>query len=236
MSNHTVERGMSPYDAKMVADQLRRVIELEKDNGYQTERTAQDYIYALRGVRNTIPHAKTVGSNVVLDIGAGSTRASHEFACMPAYKDIDFKATGLTQHPKIDEYIGNENLILTAAEVLRGIPDESVGAALSIFSITYSAVPKYVVESIDRVLVPGGIFKGTFRSSRRRLVPRKIPGFDILKRMDAKDGKTFEQLFSEKGYDSYLVCAKDRDILLAVKPAHSMKTTAKELYRRDLAI
>ena len=51
---------------------------------------------------------------------------------------------------------------MTSAESLIGFDDGSVGVVLGVFSVAYSTEPELVAASIDRVLVAGGVFKGTF--------------------------------------------------------------------------
>lgn len=227
---------ISDQEAKVIADQLRRVLAVEKTAGYNTERGATDYISALRGVRHTFGNVLNLDTRTILDIGTGSGKAVFQLARKEAFRYFDFKATGLTVPPKIDEYIGADNFTLTAAEVLRGIPDNSVGAAISVFSVTYSAAPARVADSIDRVLVEGGVFKAALRPSRKRFRQGQIKGMTILKDMDAVNGRTYKELFDEKGYDTYLGCSKDRDILVAIKPGTSKKNSAAGLYMNEFVL
>lgn len=230
MLEHIQNKQISDHDAKIIADQLRRVVETEKTGGYCTQRGSQDYVRALRGVRHTFAQVMGLGSRMVLDIGTGSAKALKQFQRVHEYRNLDFKATGLTLHPDVDENIGIENFVLTSAEVLRAIPDNSVGAAISVFSVTYSAAPEYVVDSIDRVLVEGGIFKAALRPTKKRFRQRKIRGMTILREMDAVNGSTYKQLFDDMGYDAHLAHARDRDVLLAIKPGNPTSPSAKMLY------
>ena len=143
-----------------IASQLLAIRKFERkikpDSDYEDNRTGAEYVHALRGLTKSLDYVRRLGStNLVLDIGAGSTRGIAEIARSPEASELDFRATVLRYRPEIEEYLGLDRTSVTSAEVLRGIEDTSVGLAISVYSVTYSAIPSAGVKRIDEILVPG---------------------------------------------------------------------------------
>ena len=127
----------------------------------ETDRGSRNYLTELGGLAATLEHIGNLSSNRVLDIGAGTARAISELKEFDMAQGIQLEGTGLVQPPD-----ASQKLILTPAETLGRIPDASCGGVLAVFSIAYSEAPERVIESVDRVLVPGGIFKGVLMASQ----------------------------------------------------------------------
>jgi SAM-dependent methyltransferase len=156
-----------------VATQIRKLRSGEYENihggeFYERGRSLSKYKEELRGINSSLTYANDLAEkdlgHVVLDIGAGTTRAVSEIR--DSYKGIfpklTFQSTTLVADKKIAEYIGLENNHITSGESLRGIEDNSVALAISVYSLTYSKSPQMVAESLNRVLCPGGIAKIAF--------------------------------------------------------------------------
>ncbi len=210
---------------KQIADQLRDARSRERNpEHYPVGRNAKSYREWLREVRHLLKYVSKLASNIVLDIG-GSPQAMKEFSNSHDGKGLRFEVVTLRKTPEVEEQQGTQRVHLTSVESLRGIADSSVGCVLSVFSIAYSAVPELAVKSLDRVLVPGGVFKGTFDS------PYSSPGqvAEGLKRADE-----FIVEFKKLGYDVKHEIQEDiSDVVLAIKPGNQSKITAKDLYEAD---
>jgi ubiquinone/menaquinone biosynthesis C-methylase UbiE len=156
-----------------VAKQLRKLRSGEYNNihggeFYERNRSFSEYKKELLGINSSLTYANDLAEkdlgHIVLDIGAGTTRAVSEIR--DSYKGIfpklTFQSTTLVADKKITEYIGLENNHITSGEFLRGVKDNSVALAISVYSLTYSKSPEMIAESLKRVLCPGGIAKIAF--------------------------------------------------------------------------
>jgi SAM-dependent methyltransferase len=188
-------------------------------------RSRKEYFQFLGGLTGTLDYVKRTSSNLVIDIGAGTTRGVSEIAQSDEGQGLDFRATVMQDDTNIANYLGTDKTILTSVEKLEGIADQSVGLAIGLNSIAYSTEPKKAVESIDRVLIPGGVLKATFQDPEREhaLVPMK-PADDI------------EAALLAKGYDTAKIKNPDQNtavyILLALKKGATV--TAEELLHADI--
>lgn len=200
----TYERNLNPHD-------------LYKDN-----RARGNYAILLEGLTSSLDYVKRLGStNLVLDIGAGTTRAISQLSQLPDAQGLDFMATVLRYRPEIDTNLGRERTLATPAEKLRGIGDNSVGLALSVFSVTYSVNPEAVVDSIDRILVKGGIFKGRFNDDEKlagRINLASLPYREFLKRFRAR---------------RYNIAISRSGVILAKKPGRLFRDSAQKILERD---
>ena len=255
-------------ERKMAARRIRQIRQKEKDDGlatYAQRRNGERYNFLLQGLQGTLDYARRLPSNLVVDIGAGVTRAIKEISEEEMAKDLKFKATILgfyminsklfyeksrlykklvdelkkqgKEAPRrignkylIEQNLGLKNTHITSAETLRPFADESVAVLLSVYSVNYSASLRLVAESIDRVLVPGGVFKGFFPFRKEDTS------------LEAETAYPFVVALAEKGYD--IVCAEGdqldngyyegHGIVLAVKPGGGQPVTARELFCKDL--
>lgn len=181
---------------------------------YNVDRPGWQYVGELAGVENLFAYVRNLPSKIILDIGAGTTSAIAEIADNEMAKGLQFKATVLRSRAEITNNLGSENIHITSAEMLRGIADTSVGAIIAVHSLRYSAAPELAAKSIDRVLVPGGVFKGA------KLKDSFGPILDTL---------------SALGYD---IAEHEKwggaDIMLAIKPGNTSGNAAEEILKADL--
>jgi SAM-dependent methyltransferase len=126
---------------------------------YLQNRQGWEYVKTLEGVEHLFDYVRTLPSNTILDIGAGTTAGIHQLAQSPTGAGLTFEATTLRYRPEIEENLGKERTHITSGETLRGIKDNSVGCIFGVYSVTYSAAPNLVMQSMNRVLVPGGVVK-----------------------------------------------------------------------------
>lgn len=189
-----------------------RTAEREGDP-YNINRTGWRYLQQLAGAQHLFDYVKSLKSQTVLDIGAGTTLASSELQQSQLGHDLHFEATVLRNRPEIENNLGEERVHITSAEVLRGVPDESVGCVIAVFSVDYSDAPGLVAGSIDRVLVAGGAVK---ISGYSRIFPQ------------------FYDQFERRAYDidSDEVWGEYR-VILAIKPGNTSGISAKELLKLD---
>src|SRR3989344_1408929 len=143
------ERLGQPDDNKRneAAYQIRRARWREREGRpYNIDRSGFQYVKVRAGVKELFAYIKTLPSKTVLDIGAGTTHGITDISHSSFGTDIDFEATVLSSVPQIEEHLGREKTHITSAEVLRGIPGNSIGCVLSVFSLTYSHAPELVIE------------------------------------------------------------------------------------------
>lgn len=209
-----------------VARQLIRIRNTERGGLYRTDRTGAEYVYNLCGLEYLFDHVRSLRtSSIILDVGSGTTRGIYELSISSLGHGLQFKATVLNiKSSLVSQYLGKEHTHATSVEVLRGIQNNSIGAVLGMASVGYSDQPALAVRSIDRILVPGGVFKGTFLRSER-VEPQDSFGF---KRYHA-----FKKAFQEKRYDTDIEFGGKEDVLLAIKPGGEKQITAQELLQRD---
>jgi hypothetical protein len=196
---------------------------------YNNKRGGISYAFALGGLKHAFEYAKTLSSKIILDIGAGKTIGISHIQKSKIGEGLEFKATVLTRDPDIEHNLGFGNVILTSAEVLRGIEPNSIAGIVFVQSLTYTEFPEVVVERIDNILVPGGFVKGQF------------PAFDDIDEKDLGRNRLsetlFEQEFEKLGYKIYRA---NRDtafstdcIFFAVKPPIDTKIVER-VFKSDL--
>lgn len=126
------------------------------------DRGAIQYLELLGGIEKFFQYVKKLPKNKVIDLGAGTARAVGEFSRSEISKDIQFLATDVIRHKELTDNIDTEMFKKTPAEVLKGVEDESVGGLVSVIgAASYSESIPLLADTIDRVLVPGGVFKAT---------------------------------------------------------------------------
>ena len=199
-----------------IAEQILDARKNDRALGYVTDRTLSEYQSVLHGVSNFIDYIlknkNQLGSNILLDVGAGATRAASQLRSNYAAKGLEVRATVLSNTPQIEKYLGKASTVITSAESLKGIKANSIAGIISVSGLAYSNDFSKVAESIDRVLVPGGIFKSGFVA----WMQQGREQFTLHSSMD------MEQILREKGYD---VSAERigtqmsySDVILAIKP------------------
>lgn len=174
---------------------------------YETGRDGIQYVRELQGVQSLFQYVKALNSSDrILDIGAGGTRGIRDLAKSPLGEGLSFEATVLTA-PEVSEWtLEKDKIHITSAELLKGIEDESVGGALGALSVAYSEVPAFAVRGINRVLVPGGVFKGSF------------PSENGVHSAGLKRFHTFQAEFEALGYNTAFLENINGDVFLAIKP------------------
>ncbi len=204
----------------VAASQIREMRRLEREEGWvlseQWNRDVVDYLDSLNGIYGLLNYLKELGNSSILDIGAGGKRAITELAKGKLGRDFNFYATILTGDTGSE--ISNLAFRKTSAEALRGIEDSSIGLVLASSSIAYSKAMPLVVESVDRVLIPGGVIKSVFKES----------GQSHSRDLRQTSGEA-EKLFSLKGYDIF----SSNGIMLAVKSGFAKARSASSLYKSN---
>ncbi len=183
---------------------------------FKVNRDAYEYFEELGGIKKLLEYLKILKITKILDIGSGTGRAINEISNSDLGQGFEFVGTSLFKYPDEDA----KKIHLTSAEVLRGIPASSFGAVLSVCGVGYSDAPNLVAEQINRVLVPGGVFKGSFADERPVTY-----GSSTLKRYD-----DLRLALQKKGYDTAIVPdfldvpsrEKEDTILLAIKSNPSL--------------
>ncbi len=198
---------------------------------YTSDAHIPTYVHRLNGLSGYFDHIRNFeGEKIVFDIGSGTTRGIAEIAKSEMGRDIDFRATVLRNMKKISgaASLGPGKVFKTSVERLTGIEDGSVSGIISNSGLAYSIEPEITVDSIDRVLRPGGVVKADFEID------------DGEKRSDRpytyrRSYRRFAKRFSELGYD---IAFEFRGgvVLLAIKPGSSSDVTAVELLRSDEAV
>ncbi len=223
------EAGFNPLAIKgslerqEIAKQLATLRVHERADRYTMDRNASEYYSILDGYIQSLFYVKQLGSSkVVLDIGAGTTKAISEISESPEGKglELEFRATVLTYTPAIEENLGLVNTHITPAETLSGIDDNSVGLALAVYSITYSVRPDATIDRINDILVPGGILKGTFFSEKEKGVNASI----------ASRITPFQRRLRELNYD---IALGPNEVILAKKPGGHLAVSAQDLLEAD---
>jgi SAM-dependent methyltransferase len=204
-----------------IAAQVAATRLYDANNDYHNSRNGRDYIRALDGMSGYLEYVSRLPTKRILDIGAGTTRAAAELEKMTG---IPFWATVLVDREEIERYLGRDKTYFTSVEYLSGIPDNSCGGALGVYSVAYSSAPRYAVGAIDRVLAPGGIFKGTFAP----------PHMNYHSNIGLRGAYPFIQAFDEAGF--VVGSGSDKSpftVVVAMKPP-LMGITPKDILKQDL--
>lgn len=216
---------------------------------YRRIRGEGEFRREILGLTHLFEYIRTLPSKKILEIGGGEGNARGEFSDNPNLHDLYFEGTDLIN-------TGSANYV-TSAEVMRGISSNAYGGVLSMYSISYSEAPELVGRQINRVLIPAGVFKGTFPRSDRLMavnqlahmlrVPPRTPGGEVI--MQRANGQNYYQFFRALGFDvagiiedtenSYPRLAEKNaedplTVILAIKPGGTQKVSAKELLMADL--
>lgn len=184
------------------------------------------YIDTFLGLTHFFNAARIASQNpVVLDIGAGTTRAITQISKSPLGEGISFVATSVAFDKRVnsEDGIGAENFRVTSAEKLRGIENNSIAAVLAMASLAYSDFPSQSIKRINEVLVDGGLIKATFNNRNNN------------KKFNMHTHDAFSNALLKLGYDvAVKKIPSGMDILVAVKPGKSTSIKARELLNSDL--
>ncbi|KKT00813.1 MAG: hypothetical protein UW07_C0004G0008 [Candidatus Nomurabacteria bacterium GW2011_GWF2_43_8] len=209
---NTEDRIKAARQIRAVRKNERQWINTNKGK-FLTNRGKYDYIWELHGLKELFAYLRIKKNTKVLDIGSGTGRAVDEISKSELGKGLEFVKTALINYSGEN----SRKIHLTSAEVLRGIPSDSFGAILAVFSVAYSEAPELVAQQIDRVLVPGGVFKGSFNS---RNSPETAFGKVTLKKYG-----NLRLILQKMGYDTATISDfSDKylefhdSVLLAIKP------------------
>lgn len=201
--------------------------ELEINGAMQRNRDGVGYLTTLFGIGHLTDYIKTaqakLGTNRVLDIGAGSTRAIAQLSRTSFMNSLSCEATVLTNVKDIEKNLGKERTHITPVETLEGIADKSVACVLSVNGVAYSVVPSLAIEQIDRILVDGGVIKATFQNEGH---------ISPLVRMNTHD--KFTEELRKRGYEVEITTNEKElvDVVVAVKKGSTVH--AKTLLEEDL--
>lgn len=224
------ERLTTTVDGKIAATiQYLQWAEENFDDPYRGfNRCGSDYIEIFKGLEQLFNYARTLPVNTILDVGAGLTRGVRDLQQSQLGAFLQFKATVLTKRYEIENYLGFDNTLITEVEKLDGIKDASCAVVLGANSIAYSVAPDRAISQIDRVLVPGGALKATFKNSEEAYVS------DGQYEMDKHF--LFSSALINRGYDCMTLPGesnKDYDVLLAIKPGGKHKINIVSLLLND---
>ena len=193
-------------------------LEQEKEKPYGFQTSAENYQKDFGGLRQFLNYVERLSHPHILDIGAGEATAARELAAEYS-SHLTFEATGLTPPTEPTPFPFH----ITTGEDLLGVRTASVGGILSRFSLAYSTNPEMVVDAIDRVLVPGGVFKGVFFNAG------DFPP-ECAENIRLYYDEAFHDTFARQGFD----VAHDGDlgIVLAKKPTQrkTFPANATSLY------
>jgi hypothetical protein len=205
----------NPQQRSELATQLRVGRIYDQRGAYDISRSGEDYVHLLRGLQCLFEYIRTLQSNRVLDIGAGSTKAISQIASIPLFaKGLEFEAVTLKKLSEQKKYLGYKKTHITSAERLRGVPLESYGGVISVQGLAYSQFPKLVVRNIDSILVNGGVVK-IFQDNGK------------VKQLKRQPLEVYEELFRDMGYDVWI-----EEVLLAIKGQNN-NIKARELMSSD---
>lgn len=219
---------------RLLAQHLNHLISLEaKDKpDYQVNRSPAWYERSLCGVNSLFEYLKTIKtSNKVLDIGSGLTIGIHGLSERKVAEGLDFIGTGLVRRDEIQNFLGHERFMVTAAELLNGIQNQSIAGVLGVYSLAYS-FPELAVARLDQILVPGGVIKANFRGKTPTGEP--VP-HDFYDKTDFKTHDPFSEILISLGYDLATTIDLDdvSEVMLAVKPGSNQQVSARELLFND---
>lgn len=214
-----------------VAKQVKLARNLERSGGYNYFRSDLDYKRNLEGVFCLFNYLKCLkGSATVLDIGAGRAEGVDSLAQTYGI-GLTFQATGLIKRKNVNPNMSRDYRI-TSAEVLRGIPDNSIAGVMSVYSVTYSHAPDMVMKRINDILIPGGVFKGCFF----RPDDKKTEYADLYRRTHFNTADPFKTALIRLGFKETDIAVVDNgrcELLLAIKPGGPVGISAQQLLEVD---
>lgn len=196
-----------------IAGQLLKGRNYDRKNEYMNNRDLAGYIHEIEGLQYFLSYVrdnqKVLGSNLVLDIGAGNSVATSQLRDSSWSEGLRVEATTLSSSLEARKNLGN-NLHITPVETLRGIVTNSVAAVISVYGLSYSESAFDAVRSLNRVMVPSGILKATFYLHDR-------PNSQV---MDPKTSAIFEEEFERIDWKVIIDRPEKRgfEILFAIKP------------------
>ncbi len=198
---------------------INHVRALERWDAFHLSSDLAEYQKRFQGIEGFLHYVRLYpSSKTVLDLGAGDGNAINELASHELGRGLQPLATGLLR--ETNQHLEGVPYVETPAETLNGIADQSIGGILANYSITYSNEPERVVDSVDRVLVPGGLIKSTFHEMLR---------YGML---PVSHTYNFAPLFEAKGYD----VATQHNILYAKKPGLETRFSIQQLLKLDQAL
>jgi SAM-dependent methyltransferase len=226
MSRNEFLSGKRTAERQAIAEALLWARGMDHQLGhYQNDADILQYFIKLQGLTHFMDYLKSLGENgLVLDIGAGTTKAVSQLEKSSLGNGLSFRATVLSRNREIERNLGYDKVIQTEVETLRGVGDLSVVGVISRSGIDYSAVPAIAVASIDRVLMPGGAIKTCFSYDSE-------PD-EILKDYNKTHGRFSEALLN-LGYDVAISPTFSAIALLAIKPGGSLGIGADKLMALD---
>lgn len=196
-----------------VAKQLMTARRYDRSREYMDYRDLASYVDELQGLQHLLSYVSknrtALGSNLVLDVGAGKAIGASQLKRSPWSKDLIIWATILSASVEARKNFG-DGLHVTAVEALRGINSSSVAVVLSVYGLSYSRSPEKSVETLNRVVVPSGVVKATFYLRDR----------DDSDKMHARTSSRFVKEFEKIGWHIQVDRLEKRgfEILVAVKP------------------
>jgi hypothetical protein len=201
---------------------------------YGIDRTGKEFLCRIGGLEHLFKYARSLNSNVILDIGTGTGKASRAISRMAIASGFDYHVSALRNTPELLKRFPKDKIHITGAETLRGIQNNSTGVILGLNSLGYSVRPRIVAQRLNEVLVAGGVIKGTFNT---------IGGFSKYGESEIRDPQTMGKYLSEMGYDVsfkdfgfYVVGVENvgpflsNAILVAIKPGKDHISAEKMLY------
>lgn len=198
---------------------INHVIALERWDAFNLSSDLAEYQKQFQGIQGFLHYVRLYpSSKTVLDLCAGDGNAINELASHELGRGLQPLATGLLAGSNM--HLEGVPYIETPAETLNGIEDQSIGGILANYSITYSNEPEKVVDSVDRVLVSGGLIKSTFHELLR---------YGML---PVSHTYNFAPLFEAKGYD----VATHDNVLYAKKPGLETRFSTQQLLKLDRAL
>lgn len=235
---------LSPETRHELARELRkaRLIEMQRIMPDQRlnekrDRTGETYIDHLSGLQGTLNYVTKLPTAIVVDLGAGSSRAVAQISRSKYGEGLTFLATGIVNDPEIDKHIGRSSYRITPAETMVGFDSSSIGGFISVYGpFEHSAYLDQVLERTDELLVPDGIIK--------LCIMKKMPGHDEqMNRIMVQRYKKIEDFFKNRGYG---LAINDWDIVdkigtnrtfLGIKPGQGEKdldSLARGIMEKDL--
>jgi hypothetical protein len=204
-----------------VADKIKILRSVDR-RAYEIGRDGIEYVRELQGVEKLFQYVRDLNSsNRILDIGAGRTRGIRDLSKSQYGEGLTFEATVLTM-PEINEWtLRRDQIHKTSVELLNGIEDESIGGALGVYSVAYSESPQFAARGINRILVPGGVFKGAFNNQNG------------IHDAGLKRFHEFQQEFTALGYGTAFAEGSNGDVLLAIKSGGTKEIDAAALLQAD---
>jgi ubiquinone/menaquinone biosynthesis C-methylase UbiE len=157
---------MENYHRLKLAQELksaRFIDRMADESSLAYRRDARDYLEDLGGLKYAFDYIRSLPTNTVLDVGTGQGIALKGLKASSISRDLKLIGTAVKMNSGLSKNLGQGEYKITPIETLKGIPDQSCGGVISVFGgPMYSEQPRIVAESINRVLVNGGLTKNAF--------------------------------------------------------------------------